>query len=159
MLLIAHLLLTLLLDLPADLHLEVQVPRHLMFLAALHLLHLVDRLPLVRVMSLLEAQVLLHLEPLAALLVTLLLACHHPAQVLRLAAPPVAHLLSCHLPALVLHQVAHQVLPQVVPLAHHLRIPQVEAQVRRQVTCLPPALVSLHLEVFTLVLHHPTVLL
>ena len=142
-----------------DLHLEVLVPRHLMFLAALHLLHQVDRLPLVRVMFLLDLLVRLHLEPLAALLAALLLIRHHPTQVVL--------------------QAALLVLPQVVLLAHLLRIPHLEAQVPRHQTFLvhPPLmrlvevlvrrpvmlqvvrLVSPHLEVSTLVAHHLTVLL
>ena len=145
--------------LPVDLHLEVQVPRHLMFLVDRHLLHQVDRLPLVQVMCLLDLLVRLHPEPLVVLLAALLPARHHPTQVVL--------------------QAAHQVLPQVVLLAHLLRIPHLEAQVPRHQMFLvhPPLmclvevlvhrpvmrqavrLVSLHLEVSTLVAHHPTVLL
>ena len=158
-------LLLVLLQVPAQVHL------HQLFLAVRHLrllvivlVHLrlllqVGLLPLVQVMFLLDLLVRLHLEPLVALLAALLLIRHPPIQVVL--------------------QVALQVLPLVVLLAHPLRIPHLEAQVprhqmflvhpplmrlvevpvRRLVTRLPQALVSLRLEVSTLVVRHPTVLL
>jgi hypothetical protein len=98
-----------------------------------------DLLPPVQVMFLLDLLVLPHPEALVPLLLDLLVtpqAFHHPVCHLRVQAV----LLRAPLHRA---QVTHLA---VVPASH-------------QVTILPPALVRLHLEVSTLVVHHLTVLL
>ena len=146
-------------DLLVRLHLEAQVLLHLEPLVALHQSLLLE--------AQVALQVLPHLELLLLLPAHLHLARHrqvlvpHHLQVLA-----VRHLVHHH-PALVACPVALQVLRPVLPQANLLRVRRrlaqaahlVEIPASRLATCLPPALVSLHLEVFTLVVRHLTVLL
>ena len=147
----------------ALLQVEVSILQVLHLTAQQRVLHQVllqvDLLHLVQVILHLEAQVrllldllvILHPEPLVVLLAALLPTRHHLARVL----PQVvflAHLLLMLLPPVL-------VLPLHQALVHRLLMRLVEVLVRRQVTCLPQALVSLHLEVSTLVARLVTVLL
>ena len=151
----------------AHLQVDLLVLRHPMLLVTPLLLPQVIVLVAPLLVLRLVLQVSLHLEPLVPRHRVALAA--HPVDLhlgLRLdlqVVHPVIRLpvlrLVRHLQTQVCHQVAHQVLPPVVLLAHHLRIPQVEVLVRRPVMLQVAHPANPHLEVFTLVARHLTVLL
>ena len=144
-------------------HLARLLVLHLGLLVLLHLLLQADRLPLVQVTFLLDLLVLLHPEALAALLVALLRDLPLPAQVtpqvILLAVPPVLLHLVRPLRALVTLQAPLRVLHQVALLVRRLLMRLAEVPVHRQVTLQVAHPANPHLEVSTLVAHHPTVLL